>query len=473
MQQMQTSSASGGKQTPNGGSTPRRPVPKVKGLPWIGSTPAFIKNPLAMLESAYKEHGEVFSFTLAGSEMVLFASPEAHHAYFAAAEDHLSAKDVYQFTVPIFGRGVAYDSPRHIMDQQLGFLLPALGNKHLRRYVEFMQEEIESYIADWGDEGEIDLPAVTNDLTVHIACRCLLGQEIRDRLYDGFSDLYHDLQLGINTIGFFAPKLPTSRHIKRDRARKRVKSFIGEILQERRNAGRTGDDFMGRLMESQYKDGRTLSDDEITGLLLTVLFGGQHTSCVLAAWAGIELMQHKEYLPVLLDELEQLYGPLGPTWEKPMTLASLKESDAMHRLIMEGERMHPPLILLVRKVMKPFEYNGFRLEEGTMAMVSPGLSHRLPSVFSDPHRFDPERFAKPREEHRQHPMTLIGFGGGKHRCIGMGFAYLQLKAIWTVLLRNFDFELASPAPAPDYSNWVTGPQNPCTVRYVRRTSQNG
>ncbi len=50
---------------------------------------------------------------------------------------------------------------------------------------------------------------------------------------------------------------------------------------------------------------------------------------------------------------------------------------------------------LMRKVLSDLDYRGFHLPAGTMAMVSPALSHRLPTVFHDPERYDPERFAPP------------------------------------------------------------------------------
>ena len=71
---------------------------------------------------------------------------------------------------------------------------------------------------------------------------------------------------------------------------------MGRILAERRRAGRREPDFMQALMEARYADGRSLRDEEITGLLLTALFAGQHTSGVLAAWVGIDLLRHREYL---------------------------------------------------------------------------------------------------------------------------------------------------------------------------------
>ena len=90
------------------------------------------------------------------------------------------------------------------------------------------------------------------------------------------------------------------------------------------------------------------------------------------------------------------------------------------------------------------------------------------SLFADPDQFAPDRFAPPRSEEKQHPYALIGFGSGKHRCMGKNFAILQFKALWSVLFDRFDFTLATPVPTPNYGSWVTGPKLPYRVRYRRR-----
>ena len=105
---------------------------------------------------------------------------------------------------------------------------------------------------------------------------------------------------------------------------------------------------------------------------------------------------------------------------------------------------------------------------GDLAMVAPAVTHRLPHIFAEPERYDPDRFGPGREEDRRTQFALIGFGGGKHRCIGAGFAYQQIKVIWTVLLRNFELELAPGEYAPDYSTFVVGPRPPCILRYRRK-----
>src|SRR5205807_150829 len=121
--------------------------------------------------------------------------------------------------------------------------------------------------------------------------------------------------------------------------------------------------------------------------------------------------------------------------------------DALRRMVMldravkETERLHPPLILLMRKVVRDFSYKQYRIPAGWLAMVSPAVSNRLAEVFADPDRFDPDRYGPAREEDKKARFSQITFGGGRHACLGMIFAYLQVKTIWTVLLRRFDLEL--------------------------------
>ena len=445
--------------------TDARPVPELAGgWPLLGHLAQFQKDPVSTLHRGWRDHGEIFRLRLGPRDLVLFVGPEAHDFYFKASDEELDAKAVYQFTVPIFGRGVAYDVAPEIMSEQLGFLFPALGAPSMRRFVRLMLKETSDFADGLGEEGEIDLPSAMNRLTVNIASHCLLGREVREQVDEGFADAYHDLQKGINTLGFFLPRLPTAAHRSRDRARRRVAALFGEIMAERRRTEAAPEDFMQALMHARYKDGRGLSDDEITGILLTVLFAGQHTSAVLATWTGLELMAAPTYVARLRDEIEEVYAQ-----GEELSLASLKRQTVMENAVRECERLHPPLILLVRKVLKPLRFGDYDVPAGALAMVSPAVSHRLPDVFADPERFHPDRFAPPASEDRQHRYALIGFGGGKHLCMGKHFAIAQLKAIWTVLLDRFDWFLDTEMPAPNYGSWVTGPEEPCRVRYRRRS----
>jgi len=105
-----------------------------------------------------------------------------------------------------------------------------------------------------------------------------------------------------------------------------------------------------------------------------------------------------------------------------------------------------------------------------MVAASPSVSNRLPGDFPEPDAFRPDRYLDPREEDRLNPWTWIPFGAGRHRCVGQAFAMMQLKAIFSVLLLDWEFEPAQPSDTyrNDHSKMVVQLQQPCVVRYRRR-----
>lgn len=434
------------------------------GLPWLRHAPAFHRNPVAFLEENRRRFGDIFRFGLCGRDVYALLSPAGHQAFFRASDDQLSAREAYRFTVPIFGPGVAYAVSPEMMDEQLRLLHPALRDDAMQAYAGWMAQEVEQFADRLGAEGEIDLLPAMNELTIAIAGRCLIGPEFGSRNAAEFATLYRELEGGINLIAFFAPGFPSPANLRRNRARRRVLMMMSAVIAERRRTGTEANDFLGVLIGARDANGAALSDELITGLLLTALFAGQHTSAVMATWLGILLAQYPEEATELRREAEAAIGHAAPG------LAALKRLRRLEWCLKEAERLYPPIVMLMRMVQRPFTVDGHTLPPGSMALVSPAVGHRLPGVFADPQRFDPERFAPPREEDRATPFSLIGFGGGKHRCLGLAFAHQQIKIIWTLLLRRFDFELAGSAPRPDYATWVVGPHGSCRLRYRRRTS---
>ncbi len=433
------------------------------GLPWLGHALEFRRDPVALLLRSRERLGDVFSFQLAGSRITALTGLAAQAAFFQAPEEQLSARAAYRFMRAVFGKGIVYDASAEDMDAQIGFLLPALRDDRLRAYARIMQEEAEAYLERWGDRGETDLLVAMNELTVFIASRCLVGGDFRRAVTEEFARLYHDLEGSVNLLTFLQPRLPVPSARRRDRARARMTALISRVVSDRRARGAEAEDFLQSLMGARYPDGRGLGDEQITGLLLATVFAGQHTSAVLATWTGVLLLQHEAHLAAVLDEQRDVFGDAPE-----MAHETLRRLATLERCIKEAERMHPPLIILMRRVLRDLAVGDHVVRAGGIALVSPAAAHRIPEVFRDPDRYDPDRFAPGRQEDRQHRHALIGFGGGHHRCIGSTFAYQQIKAIWSVLLRRFELALVPGEHAPDYSTFVPGPRKPCLVRYRRR-----
>jgi sterol 14alpha-demethylase len=150
----------------------------------------------------------------------------------------------------------------------------------------------------------------------------------------------------------------------------------------------------------------------------------------------------------------------------------LQEMDVLHRTIKEALRMHPPLVMLMRFAKEAFDVTTstgetYHVPQGHVCAVSPTFAHTLEEIFPRADYFDPDRFAPPREEDKKKPASFIGFGYGRHGCMGEIFAYMQIKTIWSILIRNFDFEMVDAIPQPDWEAMVIGPK-PCRVKFTRR-----
>jgi sterol 14-demethylase len=142
---------------------------------------------------------------------------------------------------------------------------------------------------------------------------------------------------------------------------------------------------------------------------------------------------------------------------------ALREIPKLEAAIKEALRLHPPLILLLRVAKVDLDVAGYRIPAGTMVGASPSVSNRDPDAFADAERFDPTRYLEPREDDAANPWSWIPFGAGRHRCVGAAFAMMQLKAIFAVLLRSFEFELTQPHDTyrNDHSKMVVQLAQPC------------
>jgi cytochrome P450 len=141
--------------------------------------------------------------------MTFLVGTEAHTPFFRANDTELSQNEPYKFMTPIFGEGIVFDAPIEVKNQQLKFVAGALKGSALKTYVSMIADEVERFLeSEWGADGEKDLLDEMSNLTILTASRCLLGPEIRGTLFGTFSQLFREIDEGINPIAIFFPNAP-------------------------------------------------------------------------------------------------------------------------------------------------------------------------------------------------------------------------------------------------------------------------
>ncbi|MFB7878775.1 cytochrome P450 [Nocardia sp. NPDC056064] len=427
----------------------------------------FRTDPIALMRRVRAECGDVGTFELAGRDVVLLSGAEANEFFFRAGDDDLDQGAAYPFMKPIFGEGVVFDAPPERRKEMLHN--QALRADHMRGHAGTIAAEVDRMVAGWADAGEIDLLEFFAELTIYTSSACLIGRKFREQLDGRFAHLYHELEQGTDALAYVDPYAPIESFTRRDAARAALVELVQAIMDQRianPPAGKDDRDMLDVLVSITDEHGALrFSASEITGIFISMMFAGHHTTSGTAAWTIIELLRHPETLAGVVSELDELYADGAD-----VSHHALRQIPKLEAALKETLRLHPPLIVLMRVARGEFEVCGHRIAPGDMVAATPAVSNRIPEDFPNPDAFDPGRYLDPRQDDIVNRWTWIPFGAGRHRCVGAPFALMQLKAIFSILLRDWEFELAQPPQTyrNDHSKMVVQLEQPCRVRYRRR-----
>ena len=422
-------------------------------------------DPLGLFQRVRRECGALGVFRMLDRDVAFFSGAEAQEAFFRQPDEVFDPQPTSnELMRPIFGPGVVYDVPPEKRRDMMAS--PALREKNLRKAAETIAHETERMAESLGDEGEIDLLDFTAELTIYTSSSCLIGPAFREALTPEFSQKYFELEVGTDAIGYLNSKVDIEAFRVRDRARERLIELVSEVIRERQAMAEPPRDLLGILLSLKDGDTPRYSPSVITGILISTMFAGHHTSAGTAAWTLVELLRQPQLLKRVLEEQQAIYAD-----GRDVSFQALREIPHLENAVKEALRLHPPLIWLPRTALVDFAYQDFVVPKGTIVAMSTALSNVDPDCFAEPERFDPDRFAPPREEDAKQPWAYVPFGGGRHRCLGANFAIMQQKAIFSVLLRQFEWALVDePASYVDnYSAMVVRPRQPFRVRYQRRS----
>jgi len=210
-------------------------------------------------------------------------------------------------------------------------------------------------------------------------------------------------------------------------------------------------------MRGEDTSSRQLRDD-----LMTMLIAGHETTAAVLTWALFELSQQPDLYAKVRREIDEVLGDREPTFEDVQRLQLVR------LVIAESLRMYPEPPLLIRRALEdhslPAGAAGFetKIMRGTDIFIAVYNIHRSADYWPDPDKFDPERFLRPfsnpsRPEWGGYSPTLsslypnevhsdfayLPFGAGARKCVGDQFACMEAAITLAILIKRFDFQLAT------------------------------
>jgi sterol 14alpha-demethylase len=387
------------------------------GLPLLGHVTDFFRDPVAVLKEGYQSKGKLFSFRIMGRRMNVMLGPEHNKFFFEETDKLLSIRESMPFFLKMFSPDFYSFAEMDEYLRQRAVIMPRFKAAAMKQYVGIMAEETLHLVDRLGDEGEFDLIQTLGPVVMDIAAHSFMGREFHEKLGHEFFELFRDFSAGME---FVLPLWwPTPSQIKSQRAKRKLHAILQQWIDKRRAAPLDPPDFFQSMVETTYPDGKPIPDELIRHMIMLLVWAGHETTAGQVSWALADILQNRDYEAMLRDELGTVLGDsdgADMSWEQAIAMTK------MDLALRETERLHPVAYILSRKANADIEREGYKISKGDFVLLAPSVTHRMTETWIEPDRYNPERFNPERPDAQIESNSLVGFGGGMHRCAGVNFA---------------------------------------------------
>ena len=309
-------------------STARSPLPPGRmGLPLLGETLAFAKNPFRFIDERLAAHGNVFRSHVLGRPTVVIAGPDAT-GHFIDPERVMREGSMPPHIQGLFGgRSLPLlDGDVHCARKVL--VLQGLSREALAAFLPAMQGIVENAFGRWTGQGEIRWLDELKQLAIEVICTTVIGMPPGEEM----EALRRDYATVTGAFSALPIPLPGTRYSRAVKARDRILAALARRVKERRIS--PADDGLTRILQAKTAAGETLSDEETVLELHHIVIAGYIVFAELAAIVQ-QLTGHPDVRERLREEIRRL-APTGP-----LTVEALAAMPYLRQVVMEVKRLCP------------------------------------------------------------------------------------------------------------------------------------
>ncbi|WP_018257534.1 cytochrome P450 [Halomicrobium katesii] len=406
-------------------------APGPRGLPVIGNSHQWARDPCAFRERCAAEYGPVVNYEMLGWDTYMLTDP-------ADVKRVLEDPDTFPKHEPsnaqleeFVGNGLL-TSGGDLWERQREAIQPAFYMDHIRNYAERMVDQAAATADRWTAGESVDVRRAMTRCTLDILVDCLFGQEIDPAergLYEAVEAFQAPLEPSKQPITFFAPDWAPVPFLRRaDRALSHIDDQIYDIVETRRADEADRDDLVAMLLAADT----AMDDEQIRDELVTFLFAGHETTALSMTYVWDLLSRNPTAQRRLHEELDALLDG------RP-TIEDVFDFEYTGAVIEEAMRLYPPAHDIRRSPATTVEIGGYTIPEGSLVTLPTWVLHRDERFWDDPEQFRPERFLDGGRSDRPE-YAYFPFGGGPRRCIGQQFAMTEAQLILATIAREWTLE---------------------------------
>ncbi|XP_050345946.1 cytochrome P450 9e2-like [Nymphalis io] len=218
----------------------------------------------------------------------------------------------------------------------------------------------------------------------------------------------------------------------------------GQLSHDEKNGSNNEQDTGFATVEESSVGKKTInkvwSDTDLIAQAVLFFIAGFETISIAMSFTLHELAVHPEIQERLAKEIKDYDAKNGGK----LNFSSIQNMAYLDMVTSEALRLWPPVLALDRICVKdynmgkpnPSATKDYFMRKGEILSIPVWSIHRDPKIFSNPNKFDPERFSED-NKHNINPMTYMPFGVGPRNCIGSRFALCELKVLlYQILLHT-------------------------------------
>ena len=417
-------------------------IPGDAGPPIIGHTFNQLRDPHAFTARMSTKYGPVYRARSFGGWGVTLLGADALELVLFNKDKIFSSEQGWGPVLDnLFPRGLMLmDFDHHRIDRRA--LSIAFKPGPMRHYAGALNHGIAREVSNWADRSMEFWPAI-KQLTLDLAADSFVGIEWgpeAEQINTAFVDM---VQASVAPV---RKPLPFTKMRKGMKGRAFLVDFFTKEVERRRKEG-GGQDMFSQFATTEREDGSLLPVGEVVDHMIFLMLAAHDTITSSATAMVWRLADNPEWQEKLRAELLAVTGGAG----RELSYDDLGKVELTEMAFKETLRMTPPVPSMPRRAIKSFEYGGFRIPAGAMVGINIHHVHHSTDYWDDPYTFDPTRFT-PDQVKARHKYAWVPFGGGAHMCLGLHFAYMQIKILMAHILTRYSIEVEE-GYAPDWQAW--------------------
>ncbi|CAG8580144.1 7847_t:CDS:2, partial [Acaulospora colombiana] len=179
---------------------------------------------------------------------------------------------------------------------------------------------------------------------------------------------------------------------------------------------------------------RPMTNEEVVGNYFEVMAGGINSGSSTICFLVYYVSHYPEVKQKLLKEFETV---IGRNLDTQITIDHLDMLEYTEAVIKEAYRLFTTVPILIKRNENPAKLGDIAFPPNSTFLIDLQALHKHKSLWSNPEKFDPDRFLKSSPESKN---SFYMFGSGSRMCPGRDLAMIELKATLLLLYSRYDVE---------------------------------